>query len=33
MFFFHTTFSTSNNIKLCTMVVASTGFSKRLVTH
>jgi hypothetical protein len=29
---FHTTFSTSNNTKLCTMVVASTGFSKSLVT-
>jgi hypothetical protein len=31
--FFHTTFSTSNNTKFCTMVVASTGFSKSLVTH
>jgi hypothetical protein len=29
--FFHTTFSTSNNTKFCTMVVASTGFSKSLV--
>jgi hypothetical protein len=31
-FFFHTTFSTSNT-KFCTMVVASMGFSKSLVTH
>ena len=31
--FFHTTFSTSNNTKLCTMVVASTGFSNSLVTN
>ena len=31
--FFHTTFSTSNNTKFYTMVVASTGFSKSLVTH
>ena len=31
--FFHTTFSTSNNTKFCTIVVASTGFSKSLVTN
>ena len=31
--FCHTTFSTSNNTKLCTMVVTSTGFSKSLVTN
>ena len=31
--FFHTTFSTSNNTKFCTMVVASTGFSKTLMTN
>ena len=30
--FFYTSFSTSNNTKLCTMVVASTEFSKSLVT-
>jgi hypothetical protein len=28
--FFHTTFSTSNNTKLCTMVVASTGFCEMI---
>ena len=31
--FFHTTFSTSNSTKFCTMVVASTGFSKSMVTN
>jgi hypothetical protein len=30
--FFHTIFSTSNNTQFCTMVAASTGFSKSLVT-
>ena len=29
--FFHTTFSTSNNTKFCTTVVAYTGFSKSLM--
>ena len=33
IFFFHTTFSTSNNTQFCAMVVASTGFSKSLVTN
>jgi hypothetical protein len=31
-FFFHNTCLTSNKAKFCTMVVASTGFSKSLVT-
>ena len=31
--FFHTTFSTSNSTTICTMVVASTGFSQSLLTH
>jgi hypothetical protein len=31
--FFHTTFSTSNNTKFCTIFVASTGFSNSLVTN
>ena len=30
--FFHNTCLTSNNTKFCTMVIASTGFSKSLVT-
>ena len=32
-FVFHTTFSTNTNTKFCTMVVASTGFSKKTFTY